>query len=198
MVLILNRDQAARTWIEATVSSAGLPAFSFESASDLTSQFTPSVASRAILDLSLSDASDFELQAQLSRAGATVMFLTQERCVASSVRALKAGAVNFLTLPCEAADLIRALGNAVRHALTCWSHRQRLIDLQARYQQLTPREREVLSLVVSGMRNKQITHQLDIKHITVQIHRSHVMRKMRAGSLASLVRMADLLTSANT
>lgn len=196
IVLIANSDSAARCWIEATVSSAGLQAQSFGSASELLARCPSNVASCAILDVTLCDASGFEVQDKLRRAGTTVLFLTREPCIASSVRALKAGAIDFLTLPCDSGDLVRALGHAMRHALASWSKRERLSELRSRYAQLTPRERDVFALVVSGMRNKQIAHHLDIKHMTVQIHRGRVMQKMRARSLAALVRMADALQAA--
>lgn len=174
-------------------TSAGLRASSFESASELLSRFTANAAACAILDVTLPDACAFGLQERLARAGVSVMFVTRERCIASCVRAIRAGAVDFLTLPCEGVELVRALRFVARHAVTTWAQIERFRDLRSRYQRLTEREREVLALVTSGMLNKQIAERLEISAATVQIHRSRVMRKMRAGSLASLVRMADEL-----
>jgi FixJ family two-component response regulator len=193
VVLIVNRDHSARDWLESIVSSTGLHALSFASAGELLSGFTADRAACAILDLSLSDASGFELQDKLSRAGATVVFVTRERCIASCVRAIKAGAVDFLTIPCDAVEFARVLRDAVREALCSWAQRERFVELCSRFEQLTKREREVFGLVSSGLLNKQIADRLAISEITVQIHRSRVMRKMSARSFANLVRMADAL-----
>jgi FixJ family two-component response regulator len=193
MVLIVNSDEAARTWIEATVLSAGLHAESFHTAAELVTRFEQESAACVILDIVLSDASGLELQEQLTRAGASVIFLTRERCISSCVKALKAGAIDFLTMPCDAMDLVRAARAAARQAASLWSQRIQFGTLRSKYEKLTPREREVFVLVSSGLLNKQIAQRLDISEITVQIHRGRVMRKMAAASFASLVRMADAL-----
>ena len=193
VVLILNSDCSARAWLEATVTSAGLRAIGFDSADELLSHHSSSTAACAILDVLLPDASGFELQDKLSRAGASVMFITHDRCIASCVRAIKAGAVDFLTMPCDASEVVRALGCAVRHALFSWAQREYLSELRTRHQRLTKREREVFELVSSGMLNKQVAQRLAISDVTVQIHRSRVMKKMCARSFAALVRMADAL-----
>lgn len=124
------------------------------------------------------------------------MFLTRERCISSCVRALKAGAVDFLTVPCDAHQLVRALRYAVKEAISSQHWRVQIDELCSRYALLTAREREVFDLVASGLLNKQVAQRLNIAEITVQIHRSRVMRKMSARSLASLVRMADALQPA--
>lgn len=193
VVFIVNGDESTRTWIEATVVSAGLRALSFNTAAELLARFTPGAVACAILDVVLPDASGFELQDDLARAGVSIMFLTRERCISSCVRAVKAGAVDFLTVPCEATQLVQALRYAVREALCSRTQRVQFGELRSKYEQLTPREREVFALVASGLLNKQIAQRLDISEITVQIHRSRVMRKMSADSFASLVRMADAL-----
>lgn len=191
LVLIVNSDCATRDWIEATVSATGLRALTFDSAGDLLARFSVEAAACAILDLALSDASGFELQSKLSQAGATVLFVTRERCINSCVRAIKAGAVDFLTMPCDPLELVRALRHAVREAAASWADRERLRELRSRFEQLTAREREVFALVSTGLMNKQVADRLDISEITVQIHRGRVMRKMGARSLVGLVRMAD-------
>lgn len=193
MVFIVNGDESTRAWIEATVVAAGLRALSFNTAADLLARFTPGACACAILDVVLPDASGFELQDDLARAGVAIMFLTRERCISSCVRAVKAGAVDFLTVPCDPIQLVQALRYAVREALYSRTRRMQFGELRSKYEQLTPREREVFELVASGLLNKQIAHRLSISEITVQIHRSRVMRKMSAGSFASLVRMADAL-----
>ncbi|GFE82912.1 DNA-binding response regulator [Steroidobacter agaridevorans] len=192
-ILIVNGDPSVRRWIEATVTSAGLQARSFDSAAALLSQVASDNAACAILDVSLPDANGFDLQDELARAGVTVLFLTRERCLTSCVRAIKAGAVDFISLPCDAGELVRALHYAVRQALWSRAQREQSSELRSRYEQLTPREREVFLLVSSGMLNKQIAEQLDISEVTVQIHRGRVMRKMSTRSFAALVRMADAL-----
>jgi len=192
-VFIVNADESARAWIEATVISAGLHAISFNSAAELLNCFRPDTAACAILDLVLPDASGFELQDNLARAGASILFVTREHCIPSCVKAVRAGAVDFLIMPCEAAQVVRALRHAVRQALALWARHEHVGELRSRYEQLTPREREIFALVSSGLLNKQIAQRLVISEITVQIHRSRVMKKMSARSFASLVRMADAL-----
>jgi len=198
VVYIVNGDDAARKWIEATVTSAGLPAMSFATQAELLPHVKPGEVACAIIDVSLPDGSGLELQCDLSRAGVPTMFLTRERCIASCVRAVRAGAVDFLTMPCNALSLIRALRDAVRQALSSRTQRARIEELRSKYEHLTARERQVFTLVSSGLRNKQIAHELGISKITVQIHRGHVMRKLGAQSLASLVRMADILQPGET
>lgn len=190
-VFIVNSDEPSRTWIEAMAVSAGLDATSFATAAELSSHLNFDTATCVILDVVLRDANGLELQDKLARAGAAVMFLTREHCILSCVKALKAGAVDFLTMPCDAKQLVCALRHAMREALAAWTHRAQADELRSRYEQLTSREREIFALVASGLRNKQIARDLDIREITVQIHRGRVMKKMRARSLASLVRMAD-------
>lgn len=193
LVLIVNSDHMARDWIEATVTATGLRAMTFETGSDLLSRFPVDRAACAVLDLTVADTSGFDLQDQLTRAGASVVFVTRERNMASCVRAIKAGAVDFLSMPCDAYELVRALRNALREALARWTEYEQLRTLRTRFNELTRREREVFALVSSGLMNKQIASSLDISEITVQIHRSRAMRKMGARSLAALVRMADQL-----
>jgi FixJ family two-component response regulator len=193
VVLIANSDPCARNWIEATVAATGLQAVSCGSAGELLSRFPANAAACAILDSTLPDASAFELLDKLSRAGATVMFVTRDRSLSSCVRALKAGAVDFLSTPCDAVELVRALRGAIREAYARLAQREQHRELHARFSQLTRREREVFWMVCSGALNKQIAQQFAISEVTVQIHRSRAMRKMHARSLVALVRMADKL-----
>lgn len=193
VIFIVNGDAPTRAWIEAIVVSAGLHAISVNTAAELLSRFTPGTAACAILDVTLPDANGLELQNELARAGASIMFLTRESCISSCVRAVKAGAVDFLTVPCDATQLVRVLRRAVREAHSSRARSVQSGELRSKYRQLTAREREVFALVASGLLNKQIAQRLSISEVTVQIHRGRVMRKMSARSLASLVRMADAL-----
>lgn len=192
-VFIVNSDASTRAWIENTVTSAGLNAISLSRASELTARLTPGAVACAILDVTLEDASCFELQNELVREGVSTMFLTREHCISSCVRAVKAGAVDFLTVPCDANHLVNALRYAVQEARSSLNRQVQSRELRSRYELLTAREREVFEWVTNGLTNKQVAHRLEIAEITVQIHRSRVMRKMSARSLASLVRMADAL-----
>lgn len=192
-VLIVNGDEATRAWIAATVDSLGLCAVGIATASELLARITPDMVACAILDVSLPDANGLELQVDLARIGVPTLFLTRDRCIASCVRAVKAGAVDFLTMPCNSTSLVHALRDAVTQAKNSFIQRVQIDELRSKYELLTPRERQVFTLVAGGLRNKQIAFQLDISQITVQIHRGQVMRKMAARSFASLVRMSDAL-----
>lgn len=192
-ILIVNGDPSARNWIEATIRAAGLDARSFDTGADLLQQVQSGAIACAVIDVNLPDGSGFGLQCELVQAGVPTLFLTRERRIASCVKAIKGGAVDFLTIPCEATALVGALRDAMAQAKALYVERMKLHELRSRYETLTRREREVFALLSSGLRNKQIAHRLDISEITVQIHRSRVMRKMVAHSLASLVRTADFL-----
>lgn len=192
-VLIVNGDEATRAWIAAIVDSLGLRAVGIATASELLARITPDTVACAILDVSLPDANGLDLQVDLARFGVPALFLTRDRCIASCVRAVKAGAVDFLTMPCHSTSLVRALRDAVTQAKTAFIQRVHIDELRSKYELLTPRERQVFTLVAGGLRNKQIAFQLDISQITVQIHRGQVMRKMAARSIAALVRMSDAL-----
>jgi FixJ family two-component response regulator len=193
IVLIVNGDASTRAWIERTVRSAGLHAISLSGCSELTASLTPGAVACAILDVTLQGENCFERQKELAQEGVAIMFLTRERCISSCVRALKAGAIDFLTVPCDPNDLISAVRSAVQEAQSSLSRRVRIRELCARYELLSAREREVFELVTDGLLNKQIGLRLQIAEITVQIHRGRVMRKMSAPTFASLVRMADAL-----
>jgi len=188
VVLAVHRDESMRKWIEVTASAAGLRALTFATANELRARVGPKTVTCVVLDVSLPDASCFELQRDLFRAGAAIVFLTRERCIESCVQAMKAGAVDFLTLPCDPVRLTEALRFALGEA-------RKFGALLSRYEGLTVREREIFVLVSSGLMNKQIAHLLNISEITVQIHRGRVMKKMAAQSFASLVRMSDALRS---
>ena len=193
VVFIVNADLDTCLWAEATVTSAGLRALSFNTRAQLLPHVKPGSLACAILDVNLPDGSGFEVQTDLACAGIPTLFLTHERCFSACVRAVKAGAVDYLIVPCNSLALVRVLRVALRQALAARTQRKQVEELRSRYKRLTARERQVFALVSSGLRNKQIAHQLNISQVTVQIHRSQVMKKMAARSIVSLVRMADAL-----
>ncbi|MEJ0087252.1 MAG: LuxR C-terminal-related transcriptional regulator [Pseudomonadota bacterium] len=190
-MLIANSDRFARAWIETTVNTAGLCAIACDSARELLARVASVDPMCVILDVSLPDANGLDIQDRLTRAGAAIVFLTHERCIPTCVRAIQAGAIDFLTLPCEAARLVHALRNALQKALFTRAQIKLRDELRNRFERLTQRERQVFALVSSGMLNKQIADRLSITEFTVQAHRGRVVRKMRARSIADLVRMAD-------
>jgi len=193
LVFILNGDRCTRNWVEATVTSAGLRALSFDTREELLPHIRVGTVACAVLDVSLPDGSGFELQSDLAQVCVSTVFLTRERCIASCVRAVRAGAVDVLTMPCSAVALIRALRDGLRQSSISGVQKAHIDGLRAKYTRLTGRERQVFALVARGLRNKQIAYELNISQITVQIHRGNVMKKMAARSFASLVRMADVL-----
>jgi FixJ family two-component response regulator len=193
VVFIVHGDLSTRLWVEATVTSAGLRVLSFDSCAQVLSCVSPGAIACAVLDVKLPDGSGFELQANLVHAGVATLFLTRERCFSACVRAVKAGAVDYLVMPCTSLALIQVLRIALRQAFIARTQRVQLDEFRSRYELLTARERQVFALVSRGLRNKQIAHQLNISQVTVQIHRGQVMKKMAARSIAALVRMADAL-----
>jgi len=192
-VFIINSDRATRLWVDAIVTSAGLRTLSFATCKESLPYIEPNLFACAILDVSLPDGNGFDLQTHLARAGIPTLFLTRERCFSACVKAMKAGAVDYLVLPCNSLRLIQVLRVALREALTARSRRAQIDQVRSRYELLTARERQVFSLVSSGLRNKQVAHRLNISLVTVQIHRGQVTKKMAARSIAALVRMADIL-----
>jgi FixJ family two-component response regulator len=194
VVYIVDDDISVRESLEPLIRCAGWQPITFASARDFLSHPQVTAPSCLILDVALPDISGLDLQQQLAEGyHPPIIFLTGNGDIPTSVRAIKAGALDFLTKPFRAGhlrDLVRAaLAQDCRRRA-----RQGEVDcLQQRFTSLTPREREVLPLVVSGLLNKQAAAHLGISEITYQIHRTNVMRKMQAGSLAGLVRMADAL-----
>jgi FixJ family two-component response regulator len=147
------------------------------------------------LDLQLPGLSGLDLQKQMAEAGleTPIVFLTGHGDIPASVRAMKAGATEFLTKPVDEQDLLKAIREAVERDRLNRQHHAELRELQSRYESLTAREQEVMLPVISGLLNKQIAGKLKITEDTVKFHRGHIMRKMRADSLADLVRMAQNL-----
>ena len=194
IVLIVDDDRRIRESLLALLSSHDMHAVAFESAAEYLAYPTPDVPACLILDVELPDINGLELQSRLPAGRHPhVVFVTGHGDIPSSVRAIKGGAVDFLTKPFEESDLMRAIESALVQNRAAARRSAELDALRRCLATLTPREREVFPLVASGLLNKQAAADLGISEITLQIHRGHLMKKMGAGSLADLVRMAALL-----
>ena len=165
----------------------------FGSAAEYLAYPKPDLPACLVLDVELPDANGLDLQSQTGQPHPQIVFITGHGDIPKSVRAMKAGAVDFLTKPLNESDLIRAIRAAITQDRIARRDRTELAELRRRLSCLTPREREVLPLVVSGLLNKQAAAELGISEITIQIHRGKIMKKMEAASLAELVRMAGRL-----
>ena len=169
-------------------------AVAFGSAAQYMAYSKPDLPACLILDVELPDINGLDLQARIARGNhPQIVFITGHGDIPSSVRAMKTGAVDFLTKPLKKEDLMRAIHAALAQDREARRERAELADLQQRLSRLTPREHQVLPLVVSGLLNKQAAAELGISEVTLQIHRGSIMKKMGAGSLAELVRMAGTL-----
>jgi len=195
VIAIVDDDASVREGLQSLMRSAGWKAETFASAQEFLARPGADVPGCLILDLQLPGLSGLDLQKRMAEAGleTPIVFLTGHGNIPASVQAMKAGAIEFLTKPFEEQDLLRAIQEAVERDQRARQQRAALRELQLRYASLTPREQEVLLHVISGLLNKQIAAELKMSEFTVKIHRGRVMRKMRADSLADLVRMAESL-----
>jgi FixJ family two-component response regulator len=194
VVFIVDDDRRIREALSELLASFDMHAVAFGSASEYLAYPKPEVPACLVLDVELPDINGLDLQSRIAQGNhPQVVFITGHGDIPSSVRAIKAGAVDFLTKPFKEADLMRAINVALAQDRGARRKRAELADLQQRLSSLTPREREVLPLVVSGLLNKQAAAELGISEVTLQIHRGSIMKKMEAGSLAELVRMAGAL-----
>jgi FixJ family two-component response regulator len=194
-VFIIDDDEGVRRSIEDLLNSVGLNAQCYSTAEEFLRSKRPEGPSCLILDVRLPGISGLEFQRELSSTGVTlpIIFITGYGDIPMTVKAIKSGAVEFLTKPFRDQDLLDAIQQALKHDRASREERREIEELQKRYGTLTAREREVMSLVVSGMLNKQIASELGARETTVKIHRGRVMEKMGAGSVAELVRMTDKL-----
>jgi FixJ family two-component response regulator len=195
VVLVVDDDKSMREALTSLFRSVGLQVQVFSSAADLLQSSLPQVASCLVLDVRLPGLSGLDFQSELAAADirTPIIFMTGHGDIPMSVQAMKAGAVDFLTKPFRDQDMLQAVNRAIAADRKRRSQHDSMAELRLLYESLTAREREIMALVSAGLRNKRIAADLGVSEITVKVHRVHVMRKMRAGSLADLVRMADAL-----
>lgn len=197
VVFVIDDDDAMREALSSLIRSVGLPVETFASATDWLARFPEPPQSPACLvfDVRMPGISGLDLQQQLVQRGLRwpIIFITAHGDIPMTVRAMKAGAVEFLAKPFRDKDLLDAISTSLEQARSAQSALMETEALRARYATLTAREREVLELMVTGLRNKQTAYSLGIGEGTVKVHRHHLMEKMRARSLPALVAMAQRL-----
>ena len=199
-VFVVHSDLAVREWLELLIETAGWRAETFESAQEFLARPRAVVPNCLVLDVALPDLNGLDLQKRVAvdRAEMPIIFVTANGDVAVGVQAMKAGAVEYLTKPFPDDVLVNAIRDALERSQRVLEREARMKELRESYALLTPREREVMVLVVSGLLNKQVGGELGISEITVKAHRGQVMRKMKADSLPALVHMVTNLGVATT
>lgn len=194
-VFVIDDDASVREAIDSLIRSVGINVRTFASAQEFMTSKRPDAPACLVLDVRMPGLSGLDLQRELANAGIRipVIFITGHGDIPMSVRAMKAGAVEFLTKPFRDQDLLDAISQAIERDRAERVQFAEVVELQRRFEELTPREREVMEQVVAGLLNKQIANRLNISEVTVKLHRHQVMEKMKAQSLAELVRMAEKL-----
>jgi len=195
IVFVVDDDQSVREALDSLIRSIGLRVETFASAQDFLRHQRPDAAACLVLDVRLPGRSGLDLQRDLAIAGERmpIIFISGHGDIPMTVRAMKAGAAEFLPKPFRQQDLLDAIWQALERDQAARQGRAELAELQNRYDTLTVREREVIVLIVRGMLNKLVAAELGITEVTIKVHRHHIMQKMKASSLPALVRMAEQL-----
>jgi FixJ family two-component response regulator len=197
IVFVIDDDASIRDAVKRLIASVGLRVETFGSTREFLAAKRPDAPACLVLDVRLPDVSGLEFQRDLAMLDfqIPIIFITGHADIPMTVRAMKAGAVEFLTKPFRGQELLDAVQEAIAKDRAAWSERAQMAELRGRYDTLTPREKEVLKLVASGLLNKQVGAELGTSELTVKTHRGRVMEKMGADSLADLVRMSERLNS---
>jgi FixJ family two-component response regulator len=195
VVYVIDDDASMREALRSLFASVGLRVETFGSAPDFLENKLPDTAVCLVVDVRLPGLSGLDFQAELSKANIDVpiIFITGHGDIAMSVKAMKAGAAEFLTKPFRDQDLLDAVKLALEKDEAKRTSRKTSATVRSLFESLTPREQEVIRLVTAGLMNKQVAAEMGVSEITVKVHRGNVMRKMKANTLADLVRMADML-----
>ena len=196
IVFVVDDDRSVREGLIDLISSVGMRAKAFATAQEFLRHKRPDAPACLVLDVRLPGSSGLDLQRQLSQSGEPIpiIFITGHGDIPMSVRAIKEGAVEFLTKPFRDQDLLDVVQQALKADDAARTHRVRATELRRRYESLTPREQEVMKLVISGLLNKQIASELGTSEVTVKMHRGQVMHKMQAESVVELLRMAETIS----
>lgn len=195
VVFVVDDDEAVRESVKKLITSVGLRAETFGTTQDFLNSKRPQAPACLVLDVRLPDVSGIEFQRQLTDAGIQIpiIFITGHADIPMTVRAMKAGAVEFLTKPFRGQELLDAIQEAISRDREAWNKRAQMAEITARYESLTAREKEVMALVARGLLNKQVAAELGTSELTIKTHRGRVMEKMQADSVADLVRMSEKL-----